>query len=137
MEISGEYNKLDESEIVNRASGDLREEEIRAYSASDVETYTDTASGSVASGALADGTAYVLPDELLNYDSGYVPTRQFACPEMNGVYFLQADKLYFLDLTSGSYKEVYDFGMRLSYFYCDGEILYWMTQGSVARYDLG
>lgn len=137
VEISGEYNKLDESEIVNRASGDLREEEIRAYSASDVETYTDTASGSVASGALADGTAYVLPDELLNYDSGYVPTRQFACPEMNGVYFLQADKLYFLDLTSGSYKEVYDFGMRLSYFYCDGEILYWMTQGSVARYDLG
>ncbi len=136
VEISGEYNKLDESEIVNEASGDLREKEARTYAADGTDTYADTASGSIISGALADGTAYELPDELLNYDSEYVPTRQFACPERNGVYFLQADKLYFLDLTSGSYKKVYNFGWQLQYFYCDGEILYWMDQGAVARYDL-
>ena len=114
VEIRGEYNKMDESEIVNGASGDKKEEEIRVYAADKTEPYADTASGSIASGALADGVAYVLPDELLNYDSEYVPTRQFACPERNGVYFLQLDKLYFLDLTSGSYKEVYDFGSRIS-----------------------
>lgn len=136
VEIRGEYNKMDESEIVNGASGNKKEEEIRVYAADETEPYADTASGSIASGALADGVAYVLPDELLNYDSEYVPTRQFACPERNGVYFLQLDKLYFLDLTSGSYKEVYDFGSRISEFYCDGEIIYWMDQGSVARYDL-
>ena len=96
VEISGEYNKMDESEIVNSASG--KEKETRIYASDGAELYEDMTSGSIASGALADGTAYVLPDELLNYDSEYVPTRQFACPERNGVYFLQLDKLYFLEI---------------------------------------
>ena len=48
VEISGKYNKLDESKIVNEASGDLREEEARAYASDGAETYADTASGRIA-----------------------------------------------------------------------------------------
>ena len=88
------------------------------------------------SGALADGTAYELPEDLMSYTNRRDPTRHFPCEERGGIYFLQSEDLYFLDVNSGDYEKVYTFKASSNRFFRQGNILYWSYQGEIVKYDL-
>lgn len=62
--------------------------------------------------------------------------RQFACEAAGGVYFLEGQILDFLDLSTGNIRNVYNFPSNSTYFYQDGDLLYWAADGVIIVYDL-
>lgn len=128
--INGDARELDEETLVNGSSPEV-EEKAHTYLA-DSGGYT----GSVGKGQISAGTAYELTPELLEYDWVYTLTRQYACEERNGVYFLQGASLLFLDLGSGKYSTVYTFDYSDGSVYYTGNKLYWAKDNKLVIYDL-